>query len=537
MSNISDFFGGNNRIERPITATLTVDDLSDKVITNYGQTADIVYTLENPINGGVLAIIQIEEEEAGSIKLIPPSSSYFILNGTVLEVDESVILSSPIINDVLVLRPFKIDTESFIWMLSSKEDNWIVYSYIVTPTNSSPSDGDTDVGETPTLVSSAFDYEGDSDTHLSSDWEVYDGVTLIYSSYDDTINKTSLTVPAGNLEADTEYTWRVRHTGTTHGDSEWSMVTGFTTAASFEFDLSQISDAEIFESAASNYFSVSVINETSAIVCYRDHGNSYYGTACLLDWSGGSIVADTPVVFNSADSYYIFVSVINETSAIVCYRDSGNNRYGTSCLVDWSTGTIIPDTPVVFESADSQYISAAVINETSAIVCYKDGGNSYGTACLLDWSTGTIIPDIPVVFESANSLYISVSVINETSAIVCYSDFGNNQYGTACLLDWSTGTIIPDTPVVFNSANSYYISVAVINETSAIVCYKDGGNSYYGTACLLDWSTGTIIPDTPVVFESANSSYISAAVINETSAIVCYQDYGNNSYGTARLLG
>jgi hypothetical protein len=76
-----------------------------KLISNYGQTTDIVYTLENPTNGDILAHypIQIEEEE-GSIELVPPSSSYFVLNGTVtLGVDESVILSSPTIDDILIL--------------------------------------------------------------------------------------------------------------------------------------------------------------------------------------------------------------------------------------------------------------------------------------------------------------------------------------------------------------------------------------------------------------------------------------------------
>jgi hypothetical protein len=116
--------------------------------------------------------------------------------------------------------------------------------YIATPTNTDPTDTETDIGETPTLASDAFECVNGSDTHASSDWEVYDDTdTLIYSSYDDTSNKTTLTVPLGELEVSSTYTWRVRHTGTTYGDSEWSTETEFTTKASFAliYGIAQVS--------------------------------------------------------------------------------------------------------------------------------------------------------------------------------------------------------------------------------------------------------------------------------------------------------
>jgi hypothetical protein len=38
----------------------------------------------------------------------------------------------------------------------------------------------------------------------------------------------------------------------------------------------------VFEAASSFYFSVSTLDSSKAIVCYRDNGNSGYGTACVL---------------------------------------------------------------------------------------------------------------------------------------------------------------------------------------------------------------------------------------------------------------
>ena len=127
------------------------------------------------------------------------------------------------------------------------EDRWSEWSttisfttadiYIDTPVNVSPASLETAIGETPTLTSDAFECINGSDTHASSDWEIYSEVgltTLIWSSYDDTANKTTADVPAGNLSASTtDYWWRCRHTGTTYGDSAWSTATKFTTKNSF----------------------------------------------------------------------------------------------------------------------------------------------------------------------------------------------------------------------------------------------------------------------------------------------------------------
>ena len=92
------------------------------------------------------------------------------------------------------------------------------------------------------------------------------------------------------------------------------------------------------------------------------------------------------------------------------------------------------------------------------------------------------------------------------------------------------------TPVVFKSASVYYTSVTALSETKAIVTYRDSGNSYYGTACVLDISGSTITAGTPVVFESATATYISVTALSDTKAVVVYQDGGNSSYGTACVL-
>lgn len=112
------------------------------------------------------------------------------------------------------------------------------YAYVNTPTVTTPTNGQTEVPEQPTLQSSAFATTGGADTHASSQWQIrLAGGTWaapLHDSGASTTNKTSYTVPAGVLVAgQTQYVMRVRHTGTGLGASEWSSDIAFTTKQQF----------------------------------------------------------------------------------------------------------------------------------------------------------------------------------------------------------------------------------------------------------------------------------------------------------------
>lgn len=104
---------------------------------------------------------------------------------------------------------------------------------VAEPTNISPTDGATDITDSPTLQSSAFTAYGLPDTHLASRWTLYQAGTQVHSSGWRTDALTSYVVPAGVVAESTAYTWTVEYRGTTLGDSPASTATSFTTAASF----------------------------------------------------------------------------------------------------------------------------------------------------------------------------------------------------------------------------------------------------------------------------------------------------------------
>jgi hypothetical protein len=103
------------------------------------------------------------------------------------------------------------------------------------PANVSPADEATDIGETPTLEGSPY-YSLYGKTQKSSQWQVSTDPTFATTDYDSGevvgVGVTH-TVPAGNLDTDETYYWRVRYRDIDDAFSEYSTPTEFDTAASF----------------------------------------------------------------------------------------------------------------------------------------------------------------------------------------------------------------------------------------------------------------------------------------------------------------
>ena len=108
------------------------------------------------------------------------------------------------------------------------------FTYIATPTltvEGAPND----IYEQPLLTAGAFTVvsdTGEADTHEATDWEILKTAdsSTVWQSLNDTINKTSITVPAGRLQVSTAYKFRVRYKGVNFGYSEWQEVQGTTVA-------------------------------------------------------------------------------------------------------------------------------------------------------------------------------------------------------------------------------------------------------------------------------------------------------------------
>lgn len=108
--------------------------------------------------------------------------------------------------------------------------------YVNKPTFSNPLDGASNLGATPTLTTSAFQVSGGADNHQSTDWEIRTGPNgtgeLVWSSTGNTVQKTTIVVPAGYLQVSTTYYIRARHRSFNYGASDWAQIAA-TTKATF----------------------------------------------------------------------------------------------------------------------------------------------------------------------------------------------------------------------------------------------------------------------------------------------------------------
>ena len=274
--------------------------------------------------------------------------------------------------------------------------------------------------------------------------------------------------------------------------------------------------ATVFETADSSYIATTFdSNSNKVVISYQDAGNSNYGTAVVGTVSGTTISFGTPVVFETANSWEQTITFDSSSNKVViCYLDAGNSSHGTAIVGTVSGTSISFGTAVVFESAATRYPAATFDSDSNKVViAYQDEGNSdQGTAIVGTVSGTSISFGTAVIFEAAQTEYISCTFDSASNKVViCYSDAGNNDYGTAIVGTVSGTSISFGTAVVFEAATSRYISAIFdSNSNKVVIAYQDNGNSNYGTGIVGTVSGTAISFGSAAVFESGTTEYISA---------------------------
>jgi len=244
------------------------------------------------------------------------------------------------------------------------------------------------------------------------------------------------------------------------------------------------------------------------------------------------------VVFESAETNSISACLVAEDKVLIAYGDVGNSSFGTA-IVCTISGTVPSfGSAVVFESAETHYISACLVAEDKVLIAYRDAGNSdFGTAIVCTIS-GTV-PSFgsAVVFESAATYYISACLVAENKVLIAYRDVGNSNYGTAIVCTISGTVPSFGSAVVFESAETHYMSACLVAEDKVLIAYQDGGTSDFGTAIVCTISGTVPSFGSAVVFKSAEVNHISACLVAEDKVLIAYQDGGNSDFGTAKVVG
>lgn len=254
------------------------------------------------------------------------------------------------------------------------------YAYVNTPTVTTPTNGQTEIPEQPTLQSSAFATTGGADTHASSQWQIrLAGGTWaapLHDSGASTTNKTSYTVPNGVLVAgQTQYVMRVRHTGTSLGASEWSSDIAFTTKQQF---------AQII-----------------GIVCTATGGGA--GTWQRVDENFNAITT-TAATFNNHPTYAGVVAQTIDGQAMMkvpkYYLKTGTVPSGTYAGKRY---WMVSDQPVSGFSVHPAFMNAGAQIDQFWVGKYQgtnDGGTKLGSAAAV---TPLVSIDFPTMQARANA--------------------------------------------------------------------------------------------------------------------------------------
>ena len=250
--------------------------------------------------------------------------------------------------------------------------------------------------------------------------------------------------------------------------------------------------------------------------------------------------AGSATVFESATSSFIATTFDSSNNkVVVAYRDAGNSNYGTAAVGTVSGDTISYGTPVVFESGATEWCAATFDSSNNKVViAYRDEDNSnYGTGVVGTVSGTSISFGTPVVFSSSSTMRIAATFDTNNNAVaIAYVDFGNSEYGTAVVGTVSGTAISFGTPVVYESAaTSWTAATFDTSYNRNVIAYMDDANSDYGTVQLgVISGTSFIFGGSPIVFATAATTYIAATYdSNLEKVVIAYRDDGNSMYGTA----
>jgi len=287
-----------------------------------------------------------------------------------------------------------------------------------------------------------------------------------------------------------------------------------------------------FNMASTSRISAIDLSSSKFITVYQDGGNLNYGTAIIGNVSDNIIDYSLENVFNAANTNYLSVAILSDNKFVIVYQDIGNSNYGTAIIGDISGNTITYGSEYVFNTGNTINASIVALSESKFVIVYKDISNSnYGTSIIGDISENTITYSSEYVFNTGNTDYFSIATLSGSKFVVAYKDISNSNYGTSIIGNVSENTITYGSEYVFNQSITNYVSLGFLPDDKFVVAYRDGGNADYGMALIGDVSENVIFYGSEYIFNTGATSYLSLDILGENKFIVSYQGNSGLNYG------
>ena len=266
-------------------------------------------------------------------------------------------------------------------------------------------------------------------------------------------------------------------------------------------------------------------DSNKVILAYTDSDNSTRGTAIVGTVSGTSISFGTPAVFNSGTTEHIGITYdTTNDKVVIVYEDAGNSSHGTAIVGTVSGTSISFGSEAVYNTATTQYNSAAFdANTGKVVIVYQDtGGAIQSKVATVSGTSISFGTEVQVGGSNSNNSQV-VFDSNSNKVVVVFRDGSNSNYGTGRVGTVSGTDISYGTATVFNSGSSEDIHCAFDSSNNKVVIgYKDGGDSDKGN-CVVGTVSGTSISfGSEVTFHDASTNGMDNVVYNSNSGKVFF---------------
>ena len=279
------------------------------------------------------------------------------------------------------------------------------------------------------------------------------------------------------------------------------------------------------------------------LVCYKDGGNSNYGTAVVGTISGTSISFGTAVVFSSGTTDDLCAIYDDAAGKIVIsYKDTSNSSQGKSIVGTISNTSISFGTAVNFGSYTDSigYVNMSYdSNSNRVFVGFRQSGSGNRYSCVIGTVSGTGISFGSVTVIDSNTTSNNISTFDSTNnkIVVSWRDHNNSFYGETAVGTISNTSISFGSTVVAFSLHGINTGIGFDSTSGKVVLATNNstnnlGNAYVGTVSGTSISWGSAVQ-----FASSLSQFIE---VNDDVAsgktIISYKkDSANPAVGTLNV--
>ena len=164
--------------------------------------------------------------------------------------------------------------------------------------------------------------------------------------------------------------------------------------------------------------------------------------------------------------------------------------------------------------------------------------NSDGTVSVVFSTPGALTVTSGTTFETNSITYSSTAAVYDPvsgKVVVLYSDSTSSNQGYSVVGTVSGTSITFGSRTLFETGNTTSISAAFdVGQSKVVAFYRDGGNSNRGTACVGTISGTSVTWGSTSVFETGATSEISATYdANAQKTVVFYADDSDGGKGKA----